>query len=112
MGMIKDIFLSRILNEKSSKTTVYVMKHSIALLILLFSFLYSIGQEKYSYEFEKLGITDTIYSKEEIASLKIDSDYHYADYFIAERFFKGEIDDTIKCLIKIKKISYIKWFSH
>ncbi len=85
------------------------MKHSISILILLFSYLFSFGQEKYSYEFEKLDITDTIYNNEEIKSLKSDIEYSYSDYFFADRYFKGEIEETIHCMIK-KNHDY--WISY
>jgi hypothetical protein len=68
-----------------------------------------LGQEKYIYEFEKLAITDTIFTKDIVDTLKIDIEYNYDDYFFADRYFKGEIDGTIHCLIK-KKNDY--WISY
>lgn len=67
------------------------------------------GQEKYSYEFEKLPVTDTIYNNETIASLQSDSEYKYDDYFVARRDFEGEINRTIYCLLK--KVKYY-WISY
>ena len=81
----------------------------ILLLIIIHFYFVSKGQEKYTYDFEKLGVTDTIYDNETIKSLKNDSQFIYADYFFVSRHFDGEIDGDINCLIKAKKDYWISY---
>ena len=47
-----------------------------------------------------MAITDTIYKKEVIDSLKNNSQYNYPNFFFADRYFKYETQGTISCLLK------------
>lgn len=84
------------------------MKKIFLIIIILFCFK-SNGQENYSYKFEKMAITDTIYKKAEVDSLKNNSTYIYRDFFFADRYFKYETQGTILCLLK-KENEY--WISY
>lgn len=59
------------------------MKREIAVLILLLSFLISFGQEKYSYNFEKIVDIDTIYQKDTISSLLSNEKLFNGKFFIS-----------------------------
>lgn len=76
------------------------MKQLLGFLFLLFNYSIFYGQERYNYEFEKLATTDTIVDKEQIRILKTESEYNYPSYFVVGRYFEGENDKEIFCLIK------------
>ncbi|HEU4496387.1 MAG TPA: hypothetical protein VFR70_04985 [Flavobacterium sp.] len=80
----------------------------ILLLVTIHFCHVSKGQEKYTYEFEKLGITDTIHDQGMLKSLKRDSGFNYNDYFFAERHFEGEAKTT--CYLVKKNQNY--WISY
>lgn len=85
------------------------MKTILGLLSCFLAFFISYGQEKYIYEFEKLAITDTLFDKEQIKTLKTESEYFYAHYFVVGRYFEGESDKTIYCIIKQEDTYWISY---